>query len=63
MQFTFFYSGSFTIFSHAYIFSSSGGMLIIIYRLITRQKVHRFEIYGTVLAIIGCVVNVFDNDA
>lgn len=57
------FSGQYTIMSHALIFSNLGGVVIVVYNLITRKFVHKLEIFGTLIAVIGCSMSVLDNKA
>jgi drug/metabolite transporter (DMT)-like permease len=49
--------------SHALIFSNLGGILIVIYSLIRRKYVHKLEILGTIIAVLGCGLTVLDKSA
>jgi hypothetical protein len=60
---TYFYSGQFTIISHASMFTSLGGALIVIYKLLMLQPLQRLEIIGTAISIVGCTICVFDTKA
>jgi drug/metabolite transporter (DMT)-like permease len=57
------FSGTYTIMSHSLIFSNLGGILIVIHSLIARRFVHKLEIVGTIIAIVGCMLTVLDNKA
>ena len=46
--------------SHCSLFNGLGGVTIVISELIRRKYVHIFEIIGTVVALMGCVVILFD---
>jgi drug/metabolite transporter (DMT)-like permease len=60
MFLSYFYSGEFTIFSHASMFTSLGGVIIVIYKLIFRHPLHKLEIIGTAISVFGCVICLFD---
>lgn len=57
------YSGQYTIMSHVLIFSNLGGVLIVVFSIIRGNFVHNLEIFGTVIALIGCTVTVLDGKA
>jgi drug/metabolite transporter (DMT)-like permease len=57
------FSGEYTIMSHAMIFSNLGGILIVIYSIVKRQFVHKLEIIGTIIALLGCFITILDNNA
>jgi drug/metabolite transporter (DMT)-like permease len=63
MMLGYFMSGSLTIFSHACIFTSLGGIIIVIYKLIKRETIHKYEIIGTIISLVGCVITIFDPNA
>jgi TRAP-type mannitol/chloroaromatic compound transport system permease small subunit len=37
--------------------------MVVIYKLIRRRSVHKLEIFGTILAIIGSIILMYDKDA
>jgi drug/metabolite transporter (DMT)-like permease len=49
--------------SHASIFNSLGGAVIVLVNHILRRPVHRLEIIGTLIALIGCSVVLCDGNA
>ena len=53
----------YTIMSHANLFSSLCAIIIVVYRLVTLQKVTIYEIIGSVVAIVGCLFTSFDSGA
>ena len=57
------YAGQYTIMSHVLIFSNLGGVLIVIFAVFRGEFVHKLEIFGTVIALIGCTVTVMDANA
>jgi hypothetical protein len=57
------FSGQYTIMSHALIFSNLGGVIIVIYSLVRRTFVHKLEIIGTGIALLGCLIAVLDRKA
>ena len=63
MSFGYIWSGEYTIMSHVNIFNNLGGVLIIIGCLIMRKAVHRFELVGTGIALLGCVITALDSKA
>jgi hypothetical protein len=63
MSFGYIWSAEYTIMSHASIFNSLGGGLIVIYRLLRKRSVHKLEIVGTLVSLLGCTVVLFDKSA
>lgn len=63
MSLTNVFAGQYTIMTHALIFSNLGGIVLVIYSLIRRIFVHKLEIIGCSIAIIGCLVTVLDRKA
>ena len=57
------FAGQYTIMSHALIFSNLGGVLIVIFSVIRGIFVHKQEILGTVIALVGCIITVMDQNA
>lgn len=57
------YSGQYSIISHTLIFSNLGGILIVFFMLIRRQYVNKYEILGTAIALVGCLLTVSDGKA
>lgn len=57
------WSAQYTIMSHASIFNSLGGAIIVLVRLILRKFVHKLELLGTLIALLGCTVILFDAHA
>ena len=49
--------------SHSSIFGSLGGALIVMYRLVFRKFVHKLEVFGTGVSLIGCIVILLDAKA
>jgi hypothetical protein len=49
--------------SHALIFSNLGGILIVAYSLFRGRFVHRLEIIGSTIAILGCGITILDTKA
>jgi hypothetical protein len=58
----YFVGASFSIFSHVSILGNLGGGFIVAKRLICRQSVHKFEIIGTIVSIVGSIVMVQDKN-
>ena len=57
------FAGSYTIMTHALIFSNLGGIVLVVYSLIRRIFVHKLEIIGTSIAVLGCLITVLDRNA
>jgi hypothetical protein len=49
--------------SHVLIFSNLGGVLLVVFSLTKGHYVHKLEIIGTVIAIMGCSVSIMDGNA
>ena len=49
--------------SHVLIFSNLGGVLIVIHSMAKGEYVHKLEVIGTAIALIGCTVSVMDSSA
>jgi drug/metabolite transporter (DMT)-like permease len=58
MQVTYLMSGYYTIMTHATLFTNLTPFMLVILRFIMREKLHKYETIGTVIAIVGCVVTV-----
>jgi predicted phage tail protein len=56
-------SGKYTVMSHACVFNSLSGPLIVIARIIAGGFVHKLEILGTSIALTGCVITLLDPSA
>lgn len=56
-------SGQFTVITHTSIIFNLAGPNLVIYRLVTKHNIHKYEILGTALGFIGCIVSVFDKEA
>jgi hypothetical protein len=63
MSFGYIWSAEYTIMSHASIFNSLGGGFIVIYRLLMKKQVHKLEILGTLISLMGCTIVLFDKGA
>jgi drug/metabolite transporter (DMT)-like permease len=63
MSLGYIWSAEYTIMSHASIFNSLGGVVIVIARLATKRYVHHLEIAGTAIAVAGCFVTLMDSSA
>ena len=57
------WSAEYIIMSHSSIFNSLGGVFIVIGRLFLRRYVHKLEILGTGIALLGCVATLLDTNA
>lgn len=49
--------------SHVYIYSGLCGAIIVLSKIVTRKEVHLYEKVGTTIAILGCIISVFDEKA
>ena len=58
MQVTYLLSGDLTIMTHATLFTNLTPFMLVVLRFVMRQKIHKLETYGTVIAILGCIVTV-----
>ena len=56
-------AGTYSIMTHAFVFQNLGGCLIVTYSLLRGLDVHRFEMLGTGIAFLGCIVTVLDRNA
>eukprot|EP00347_Sterkiella_histriomuscorum_P019228 403342450 len=56
-------SGQFTLVTHTSIIFNLAIPLLVIYRLLCKQPYHKFEIYGTIIGFVGCIITVFDKKA
>lgn len=63
MSLGYIWSAKYTILSHSCLFNSLGGCFLVIGGLIMRHVVHKKEILGTVVSIIGCIITLFDGKA
>ena len=63
MQVTYLTSGCYTIMTHATLFSNLAPFMLVILRFIMRDTLHKYEIIGTVIAILGCAVTLQDQEA
>ena len=57
------WSAEYTIIGHTCLFGGLGGAFIVIYCLVKRLYVHKLEIFGTLLSILGCGIAIFDSSA
>ena len=57
------WGATYTIMSHANLYSSLTSMMIVGWRLSSRKPVTKFEIVGTLVALSGCAVTTFDPSA
>ena len=60
MQVTYLMSGYYTIMTHATLFTNLTPFMLVILRFLMREKLHKYETIGTVIAIVGCAVTVQD---
>ena len=58
MQVTYLMSGERTVMAHATIFTNLTPFMLVLLRVALRQKVHKLEVAGTALALLGCVITV-----
>lgn len=63
IQATLILSGTFTVITHTSIILNLAGPNLVIWRIISKQGIHRYEIFGSALGFIGCLVSVFDKEA
>ena len=63
MQVTYLMSGYYTIMTHATLFTNLTPFMLVILRFILREKLHKYETIGTVIAIVGCAITVQDQEA
>ncbi len=52
-----------TIQSHAYIFSNVNGLILVGINYIRRVKLHKLEIIGSFISVVGCIVMAYDPEA
>jgi len=57
------WGATYTIMSHANLFSSLVSIIIVSYRLLTFKAISKFEIIGSLIAIIGCAMTTLDGSA
>jgi len=57
------WSAEYTIIGHTCLFGGLGGAFIVIYCLFKGLFVHRLEMLGTLLSILGCGIAIFDSSA
>lgn len=57
------FAGQYTIMSHVLIFSNLGGVILVVFSLARGEFVHKLEIIGTIIAIMGCSVSIMDGNA
>ena len=63
MQVTYLMSGYYTIMTHATLFTNLTPFMLVILRFLMREKLHKYETIGTVIAIVGCAITVQDQEA
>lgn len=56
-------SGTYSIMTHSFIFNNMGGCLIVIYSFLVGINVHKYEIIGTGISFLGCIITVLDSKA
>lgn len=57
------WGATFTIMSHANLYSSLTSLLVVTFRFVTCRPLSRFEIVGCIVAIFGCAITTWDSDA
>lgn len=57
------WSADYTIMAHVYIFSGLPGAIIVIYKLLAKNRVDMFEKLGTIIALVGCAISILDPHA
>ncbi|CAI2363469.1 unnamed protein product [Moneuplotes crassus] len=55
--------GRLTLMSHVATLSNSGGVFIVLVSIIMCMRVHKFEILGTILVVVGIIVLLFDKSS
>jgi drug/metabolite transporter (DMT)-like permease len=58
MQVTYLLSGYYTVMAHATLFTNLTPFMLVILRFFMRQEIHRLEIIGTFVALLGCIITV-----
>ena len=48
--------------SHASLLGNMGAPYVVIYRLIRRSPIHKYEIFGIIVSFLGCVISIFDKN-
>jgi drug/metabolite transporter (DMT)-like permease len=57
------WGATYTIMSHANLYSSLCSIMIVGLRMATLEPVTKFEIIGCIVALFGCVITTFDPEA
>lgn len=57
------WGATYTIMSHANLFSSLVSIIIVSYRLLTFKTITKYEIMGSFIAITGCAMTTLDGSA
>jgi drug/metabolite transporter (DMT)-like permease len=60
MQIFYLISGELTVMAHATLFTNLTPFMLVLLRYALRQKVHRLENIGTIIAIFGCIITIKD---
>ncbi len=60
-QFCAIFAGKYTLMSHSVIFVNLSGPVIVGWRLIKKQSVHRLEVIGCAIALIGSTISIIDH--
>ncbi|CDW85534.1 UNKNOWN [Stylonychia lemnae] len=63
MSLGYIWSAEYTIIGHTCLFGGLGGAFIVIYCIIQGLFVHKYEMIGTVLSLVGCGIALFDGSA
>lgn len=56
-------AGTYSIMTHAFVFQNLGGSLIVLYSLLRGIEVHKLELIGTAVSLLGCLITVTDKGA
>ena len=57
------YSGKYTLMSHSVIFVNLSSPVIVAYKMIRKEFVHRLEVIGCAIAIGGSIISIMDHSS
>jgi len=60
MQIFYLLSGELTVMAHATLFTNLTPFMLVLLRLMKKQKIHKLENVGTLIAIVGCIITIQD---
>ena len=63
MQVCYLLSGEYTIMTHCCLLINLSGIIIVVHRMILKRPVHFLEKIGTMIAVVGCIVTIMDENA